>query len=383
MVGRTTLKESTITPEAEQFMAQALTLARRGLGRTDPNPMVGAVIVKNGIVVGRGYHRAVGEPHAEVEAIRDAGSQVRGAELFVTLEPCNHFGRTPPCTAAIIEAKIKRVWYGTADPNPGVRGGGAESLRKAGVEVVGPVKEEQCRRLNEVYLTHVTLQRPFVFLKLAMSLDGKIATRTGQSKWITSEASRKEVHKLRDRVSAVMVGLGTVLADDPALTTRIPGKKGRDPIRIIVDSALRTPAGAAVFNPDSSAGAIIGCRRNPPRGRRTKLEKGGAEIIPTNGDTRVDLGDLLQRLYQRGITSVLIEGGARLAWSALNAKVVDRCFFFYSPMIIGGMEAPTGVGGEGIDALDYAPRLVDVEMIRTGPDILVTGRVYYPGPTEG
>jgi diaminohydroxyphosphoribosylaminopyrimidine deaminase/5-amino-6-(5-phosphoribosylamino)uracil reductase len=222
-----------------------------------------------------------------------------------------------------------------------------------------------------------------VFLKLAMSLDGKIATRTGQSKWITSEASRKEVHKLRDRVSAVMVGVGTVLADDPALTTRIPGKKGRDPIRIIVDSALRTPADAAVFNPDSSAGVIIGCRRNPPRRRRTKLEKGGAEIIPTNGGTQVDLGDLLRRLYQRGITSVLIEGGATLAWSALNAKVVDRCLFFYSPMIIGGMEAPAGVGGEGIDALDDAPRLVDMEMIRTGPDILVTGRVYYPGLREG
>ncbi len=210
-------------------MALALRLARRGVGRTAPNPVVGAVLVKDGKVVGQGYHRAAGEPHAEVEAIRSAGSEARGAELFVTLEPCNHHGRTPPCTDAILEAGIGRVWYGMDDLNPGVRGGGARTLRDAGVEVIGHVIENRCRQINEVYLTNVTLHRPFVFLKLAMSLDGRIATKTGHSRWITCEASRRKVHRLRDRVSAIMVGIGTVIDDDPALTTRLPKGRGQRP----------------------------------------------------------------------------------------------------------------------------------------------------------
>ena len=371
-------KESKTPREAEKFMALALRLARRRLGRTSPNPVVGAVIVKEGKVVGEGYHRAAGEPHAEVEAIRAAGSEVRGSELFVTLEPCNHHGRTPPCTEAILEAGIRKVWYGMDDPNPGVRGGGAKTLRDAGVEVMGHVLESRCRRANEVYVTNVIQRRPFVFLKLAMSLDGRIATRTGDSRWITSEASREKVHRLRDRVSAIMTGVQTVLTDNPRLTTRLPRGGGHDPVRIIADSNLRTPLDAAIFNPHSTSGVIVATRKDPPSGPRSQLEKRGAKVLATSGLKQVDLCDLLLRLYRIGVTSVLIEGGARLAWGALSARVVDRCLFFYAPIIIGGEAAPSGVGGTGISTLAEAPRLDEVEFRRIGPDMLLNGRVLYP-----
>ncbi len=233
----------------------------------------------------------------------------------------------PPCTEAILEAGIRKVWYGTDDPNPGVRGGGAQFLAKAGVEVVGHVIESRCRRINEVYLTNISLRRPFVYLKLAMSLDGRIATKTGDSKWITSEASRKKVHRLRDRVSAIIVGVETVIADNPSLTTRLPRGGGRDPIRIVADSNLRTPLDALIFNPNSRAGVIIATKKDPPLDKKVELEKRGAKILQTAGTDKVDLKDLLSRLYASGITSVLIEGGAGLAWGALEAGVVDRCLF--------------------------------------------------------
>jgi len=373
---------SKIPPEAERYMSLALKLARRGLGRTSPNPAVGAVIVKNGTVVGKGYHRAAGFPHAEVEAIRSAGSDARGSELFVTLEPCNHHGRTPPCTKAILEAGIKKVYYGTDDPNPGVTGGGARLLQEAGIVVIGHVLENRCRRINEVYLTNITQKRPFVYLKLAMSLDGRIATKTGESQWITSEVSRRKVHRLRDRVSAIMVGVGTVLSDNPSLTTRLPDRKGRDPVRIIADSRLRTPPEATVIDSQSTAGCIIASTKNPTVRRRRLLEKHGAKVLTTKGIHKVDLQDLLSRLYAIGITSVLIEGGAGLAWGAIEAGIVDRCLFFYAPIIIGGLNAPSGIEGLGISKLEEAPRLVDVKAFRIGPDILLDGRVSYPGIQE-
>jgi diaminohydroxyphosphoribosylaminopyrimidine deaminase/5-amino-6-(5-phosphoribosylamino)uracil reductase len=371
-------KEFGIPREAEKHMSFALELARRAIGRTSPNPMVGAVIVKDGRVVGVGYHRAAGKAHAEVEAIRNAGSQTYGAELFVTLEPCNHHGRTPPCTEAIREAGIRRVWYGMDDPNPGVLGGGAKTLTEAGIAVVGHVLEQRCRRQNEVYLTNVRLRRPFVFLKLAMSLDGRIATRTGQSQWITSEQSRAKVHRLRDRVSAVMVGIGTVMADNPSLTTRLPRGRGKDAIRIVVDSRLRTPPDAAIFSSSSRSGVIVATTRKPPDDRRVSLEKRGAKVVRTTGTDSVDLANLLSHLYGTGITSILIEGGGGLAWGALKARIVDRCLFFYAPIIIGGESAPSGVEGMGITRLEEAPQLVDVRTSRIGPDILIEGRVLYP-----
>jgi diaminohydroxyphosphoribosylaminopyrimidine deaminase / 5-amino-6-(5-phosphoribosylamino)uracil reductase len=371
-----------VSHEAIKFMSRAIRMAQKGLGRTSPNPMVGAVVVKNGKIVGEGFHRALGEPHAEVDAIRAAGAQTEGAELFVTLEPCNHYGRTPPCTQAIMAAGIKKVYYGIDDPNPSVIGGGAEFLRKAGVEVVGQVLENRCRALNDMYLTNVTFKRPFVYLKLAMSLDGRVATRTGHSQWITSEQSRMRVHRLRDRVAAVMVGIKTVLADNPFLTTRLNGREGRDPVRIVADSNLRTPLEANIFNQMSPAGVIIATRRNPPSRLRARLEKKGCRVIETTSLDKVDLKDLLTNLYQIGITSLLIEGGAGLAWGALEARIVDRCMFFYAPIIIGGKSAPSGVSGAGIDRLEQAPRLVDMRSSRIGPDILVEGKVVYPGDQD-
>lgn len=359
-------------------MSLALKLARRGLGRTSPNPLVGAVIVKNGRVVGQGYHRAAGKPHAEVEAIRSAGSEARDAQLFVTLEPCNHHGRTPPCTEAIREVGIRTVYYGIDDPNPGVTGGGAKTLRKAGIEVIGPVLENRCRRQNEVYLTNISQRRPFVYLKLAMSLDGRIATRTGRSQWITSERARAKVHRLRDRVSAVMVGIGTVLADNPRLTARLPEGRGRNPIRIVVDSSLRTPPDAAILNSSGGGGIIIATSGEPPADRRLALERKGARVLTTAGSPRVDLRDLVARLFKIGITSILVEGGGSLAWGALDARIVDRCIFFYAPLIIGGESASPGVGGTGIARLEDAPRLFQVRTSRVGPDICIDGRVLYP-----
>jgi diaminohydroxyphosphoribosylaminopyrimidine deaminase/5-amino-6-(5-phosphoribosylamino)uracil reductase len=360
-------------------MALALELARKGWGRTEPNPMVGAIVVnKEGTIVGRGYHKAAGEPHAEVEALRQAGELARGADLYVNLEPCNHFGRTPPCVAAIMEAGIGKVIYGVEDPNPGVEGGGAEALRKAGVEVWGGVLVEECRTLNEVFFTHVTLKRPFVYLKLAMTLDGRIATRRGQSQWITSEESRARVHRLRNAVSAVMVGIGTVIADDPALTARPPEGEGRNPMRVVADSRLRTSLAAELLNEAAPGKVIIACAANPPSKKRKALEAKGASIIETSGKPRTDLVELCRTLYTQGVTSLMIEGGASLAWGALEAQIVDRCLFFYGPMMVGGVNAASGIGGLGAGTLEEAPRLVQVVTGEVGPDILVTGRVSYP-----
>lgn len=369
------------SPDAERFMTEALNLARKGWGRTGPNPMVGAVIVRRGTIVGVGYHKAAGEPHAEVEALNAAGALAHDADLYVNLEPCNHFGRTPPCTRALIEARIARVIYGADDPNPGVEGGGAEALRKAGVQVVGGVLAEECRTLNEVFFTHIVLKRPFVYLKLAMTLDGRIATRRGESKWITSEESRDRVHRLRDSVSAVMVGIGTLVADDPALTVRLPIGEGRNPIRVVADSRLKTPLAAEIFNPSSPGSVIIACAANPPTRKRAALEAKGATVIPTIGKPRVDLVDLCGRLYEAGVTSLLVEGGADLAWGCLEARIVDRCLFFYAPLMVGGANSRPGIAGLGAGRLDEAPRLTDVITGESGPDLFVTGRVAYPCAT--
>lgn len=253
-----------VSHEEPKFMSRAIKLARRGLGRTSPNPMVGAVVVKDGRIVGEGFHRAPGEPHAEVEAIRAAGIETQGAELFVTLEPCNHYGRTPPCTQAILAAGIKKVYYGIDDPNPSVIGGGAEFLRKAGMEVVGQILEHRCKALNEAYLTNVTLRRPYVYLKLAMSLDGRIATRSGHSQWITSEHSRMKAHRLRNRVCGIMVGIETILADNPFLTTRLKDRSGRDPGPCSSGFEFKDPTGRKYFQPDLSFWGHNCDPRQPP-----------------------------------------------------------------------------------------------------------------------
>ncbi|MCL6480003.1 MAG: bifunctional diaminohydroxyphosphoribosylaminopyrimidine deaminase/5-amino-6-(5-phosphoribosylamino)uracil reductase RibD, partial [Peptococcaceae bacterium] len=311
------------------YMQMALDLARQALGRTSPNPMVGAVLVKDGRVIGQGYHTRPGTPHAEIHALREAGERAAGATLYVTLEPCCHQGRTGPCTEAILAAGVKRVVAAMTDPNPLVSGRGLERLRRAGIEVTVGVMEEEARRLNEVFIKYITTRRPFVVLKTAMSLDGKIATRSGESQWITGPQARLAVHRLRDRYDAVLVGINTVLKDNPSLTTRIPQEDGRDPVRVIVDSLARTPPEARVITQQSSAPTIIAVTEKAPAQNLRRLERAGAQIVvvPGNGP-RVDLAGLMAELGRREITSVLVEGGGEIHASFLEARLVDKVIWF-------------------------------------------------------
>jgi len=354
-------------------MGRALELARRGLGRTSPNPAVGAVVVRDGAIVGEGYHRRAGEPHAERVALANAGEAARGARIYVTLEPCCHHGRTPPCTDAIVEAGIVSVIYALQDPDPRCAGRGEATLRAAGIDVLGGLMAEEAGRLLEGYIRHRRTGRPLVTVKLAMSLDGRIATRTGDSRWISGEQSRGIVHALRDHCDAVMVGVGTVLADDPALTTRdVPS--GRDALRVVVDSRARTPASARVIHGDSDAGCLIACTNAAPSDRVQALRDAGAEVpaLPERAG-HVDLGALMDELGARGALNVLIEGGGGLVAGALEAGVVDRMMLFYAPIVIGGEDAVAGVGGAGVARVADAPKLRDVTTRRVGDDLLVEG----------
>lgn len=354
-------------------MRRALELAERGLGRTSPNPAVGSVVVREGVIVGEGYHRRAGEPHAERIALGNAGEAARGADIYVTLEPCCHHGRTPPCTDAIIAAGIERVIYAMEDPDPRCAGGGEAALRAAGIEVEGGLLREDARNLLAGYIRHRLTGRPLVTVKLAMSLDGRIATRTGDSQWISGEQSRRIVHDMRNRCDAVMVGVATVLADDPALTTRnIPD--GRDALRVIVDSRARTPAEAQVVREEGDAGCLIACTKSALPDRVRVLRDAGAEVLmlPERAG-HVDLAALMDALGERGALSVLIEGGGELVAGALEVGVVDRMMLFYAPVIIGGREAVPGVGGRGAAEVADALRLHDVTTRRVGDDLLVEG----------
>ena len=331
--------------EDVRWMRRALRLAGRGRGRTSPNPMVGAVVVRRGRAIGEGYHRQVGGPHAEVWALREAGAAARGATLYVTLEPCSHHGRTPPCTDAIMQAGLARVVAGCVDPNPQVNGRGVRCLRGAGIEVEVGVMEAEARRLNEAYCKHIATGMPFVALKAAMSLDGKIATAAGESKWITGERARAAAHRLRARHDAVMVGVGTVLADDPELTVR--KSRGRTPLRVVVDSRARTPPRARLLTADERA-PVIAVTRQAPRARVRRLERAGAEVWVVGSQRgKVELKGLMRRLGTEGVQSVLVEGGGTLGAGALAAGLVDRVYFFISPRIIGGARALTPVEARG------------------------------------
>lgn len=356
-------------------MRRALALARRAAGRTSPNPLVGAVVVRDGRVVGEGYHRKAGTPHAEVHALRAAGALAQGATLYVTLEPCDHHGRTPPCTEAILAAGIRRVVTATIDPNPLVAGRGLERLRRAGVEVVTGVLEDEARELNEAFFKYITAGRPLVTYKYAMTLDGKAAARTGASRWISGPAARRLVHRLRAQADAVLVGVGTILADDPELTVR--DARGRDPVRVVVDSLLRTPPTARVVAAAARSGAPTWIATTPaaPAERRAALQAAGAEVLVLPArDGRVDLAALMAELGRREVTSVLLEGGPTLAAAALDAGLIDRVAAFVCPLLLGGAEAPGPVGGRGYATPDEAPRLEGVRLRRVGGDFLVTGR---------
>lgn len=354
------------------FMRMAVTLARKGLGRTGPNPPVGAVIVQSGVVVGRGYHRRAGEPHAEVIALAEAGDRARGATLYVTLEPCTHQGRTPPCCDALIRSGVRRVVVGARDPNPNVSGRGLELLAQHGLETQSGVEEAACAELIAAFRKHVTSGLPLVTLKLAASLDGRIATASGQSRWITGEAARRKVHQLRNEVDAVMVGAGTVIADDPLLTCRARG--GRDPLRIIVDGRLRVPLTARVLTTGSAARTLIATTRRDSRAL-APFERTGARVTVLRGHRGVfPIRSLLALLGKEGIMSVMIEGGATLAAAALREGVVDRLICFFAPKIIGGDGLPM-IGALGIRKLTGALQVSDMTLSRVGKDWMIRATV--------
>jgi len=361
------------------FMKMALDLAEKGRGFTSPNPMVGAVVVKDGKVAGKGYHEAAGKPHAEVNAIDDAKACAAGATLYVTLEPCNHFGKTPPCTEKIIESGIKRVVAAIRDPNPDVKGGGAELLRSKGVEVIFGICESEARRQNEVFFKYIKTKRPFVTVKCASTLDGKIASKTGDSKWVTGEESRQFVHQLRHFTDAIMVGIDTVKRDDPKLTTRLDGINGRNPVRIILDSRLSISEDAIVLQQNSGSDTMIivsdlvldvSLLR-----KKAKLEEKGIKIIvsPDKGNL-IDLDFLIGRLGSIGITSILIEGGSRVIASAFSAGIVDKILFFFAPRILGG-DGITICSGPGPALMSDSIPVKDVSIQRFGNDILIEGYI--------
>jgi len=354
-----------------KMMRRALALARRGLGRTSPNPAVGCVIVRNGEIVGEGWHRKAGTPHAEVHALCQAGDRARAADVYVTLEPCSHHGRTPPCAEALIKAGVARVFAGMKDPNPLVSGRGLAMLRQAGISVECGVLEEECRLLNEAFLKHVTTGLPFVILKSAMTLDGKTATASGDSKWITCEESRRYVHTLRSRVDAIMVGVGTVLADDPQLTCRMV--RGKDPHRIVVDSRLRTPPTAALFHLDSPAKTILATIERDPEKNAVIQGLAAETLLCEEEEGRVDLADLFRRLGARGVQSILLEGGRELVGAAVRKGLVDKYLLFYAPKIIAGGDGYGLCSGPGVERMGDALRLKATSVRRFAEDFLVIG----------
>lgn len=359
----------------QQYMQLALDLATKAEGRTCPNPPVGAVVVLNGEIVGSGFHPEAGEPHAEIFALQEAGEQAAGAGLYVTLEPCNHQGRTGPCTEAVIAAGISQVFVGTLDPNPQVAGKGVERLRQAGIAVTVGILEDKCRRLIAPFTKYVTTGLPLVTLKMAMTMDGQTATSTGDSQWISGTESRHYVHQLRDRSDAIMVGIGTVLADNPQLTTRLP-QSGQDPIRIIVDSNLQIPVSARVLTVDSKASAIIVTTDRADLRRISALEKFGNEIIVVpNKDGRVDLKVMLAELGRRNIQSILLEGGATLAAEAVRSEIVDRVAMFIAPIFLGGDDGAGVFSGVGCRKLSDAVKLQNTRVQKFGDDILIEGEI--------
>lgn len=358
----------------EKYMRLAMQLAGNAIGRTSPNPLVGAVIVKDNRVVGCGWHRKAGTPHAEVHALNQAGELAQGADVYVTLEPCAHYGKTPPCAKALVEAKVKNVYGGLLDVNPKVAGKGFKILEDAGIHVEYGFLQDELRKQNEVFFKWVEHKKPFVVLKAAMTLDGKIATATGQSKWITNETSRAYGYKLRDIYDGIMVGINTVIEDNPMLTARVDG--GKNPIRIVVDSSLKIDINANVVQ-DKSAKTIVATTDKADKDKILKLQAQNVDVIVVDKDEndKVDIEKLLNILGQQNICSILVEGGATLSGSFVAKKLVDKVYFFIAPKIIGGKEAKTPVAGTGILNLQEALTLKDIQIEKLEEDILIIGRV--------
>lgn len=364
----------------EDYMRRALELARQGAGYTNPNPMVGCVVVKEGRIISEGYHEKYGEFHAERNALTRCAEDPAGADLYVTLEPCCHYGKTPPCTEIIIEKKIARVFVGSLDSNPLVAGKGVKILRDAGIEVETGILEAECRRLNEVFYHYMETGLPFVVMKYAMSLDGKIACATGDSKWVTGEMARNHVHHLRKQYMGIMVGIGTVLADDPMLNCRVA--EGADPVRIVCDSHLRIPLESQLVRTAHEIPTIAACMKNAAESpglqeKIRRLQEAGVQIVPTEGAHGVNLKELMKYLGEQKIDSVLLEGGGTVNSSALSEGIVSKVYAYISGKLIGGMDAPTPVSGLGAARMSEAVHLKDMQIERLGEDFLISGYPVY------
>lgn len=357
----------------QDFMRLALEEARKGCGFVNPNPMVGAVIVKNGCVIGKGGHERYGGPHAERNAIADCSENLKDATLYVTLTPCCHFGKTPPCTEAILQNGIKRVVVGSHDPNPLAAEKSIEILRRHGVEVTTGVLKQECDALNAVFFHFIKTHTPYVVMKYAMTMDGKIATTSGKSKWITGEAARQKVHRDRSRYMSIMTGIGTVITDDPLLTCRIPG--GRDPVRIVCDTHLRIPLTSQIVKTADKTRTIIATNSSDVK-KQTRLNQAGCEILltPIKND-RIDLKVLMKRLGEMDIDSVFLEGGPQLNSAALESGIVNKVQVYIAPKLFGGQEAKTPIGGAGVDSPQAAWRLSRPVLTRFGEDILLESEV--------
>lgn len=364
--------------EKEEYMRRALELARKGEGHTSPNPMVGCVVVKDGRIISEGYHEKYGEFHAERNALTRCTEDTTGADLYVTLEPCCHQGKTPPCTDIIIEKKIARVFVGSMDSNPLVAGKGVQILRDHGIYVETGILEEECLKLNEVFYHYITAKTPFVVMKYAMTLDGKIACATGDSKWVTGEIARAQVHRMRGRYRGIMVGIGTVLADDPMLNCRVEG--GVDPVRIICDSNLHIPLESQIVKTASEIETIVACSQESLEAERKqekirKLKEAGIQLIGTEGAHGVNLVELMKKLGEQNIDSILLEGGGTLNASALEDGIVNKVYAYIAGKLIGGMDARSPVEGMGIDRMSDAITLKDMEIERLGDDFCIVGYV--------
>lgn len=354
------------------YMQLALDLAASAQGRTNPNPCVGAVLVKDGVIIGTGLHRKAGEPHAEVHAFNMAGEHAIGATLYVTLEPCSHYGKTPPCAKLVKESEVSRVVVAAMDPNPEVAGRGINLLREAGIEVEVGLLEEDALRLNERFIHNMLTNRPYVISKFAMTLDGKIAAHTGHSQWVTSEPARLQVHELRDRVDGILVGVGTVLADNPSLTTRLPYKKGKNPTRIILDSELKTPLNANVAD-TAEAKTIIVCSKEVDELKINQLKEKGVQILAVaKTDAGLDLDEVLRELFAIGITDILLEGGAEVNASFMRQGLIDKYLVYIAPKLLGGRLSKTPFAGVDVDHMTEAVELEFRSFEKIGPDLFIT-----------
>ena len=362
----------------EEYMRRALELARKGEGHTSPNPMVGCVVVKDGRIISEGYHEKYGEFHAERNALTRCTEDTAGADLYVTLEPCCYQGKTPPCTDIIIEKKIARVFVGSMDSNPLVAGKGVQILRDHGIYVETGILDAECRKLNEVFYHYIATKTPFVVMKYAMTLDGKIACATGDSKWVTGEIARTQVHRMRGRYRGIMVGIGTVLADDPMLNCRVEG--GVDPVRIICDSNLHIPTESQIVKTASDIETIVACSQEALESERKqekirRLREAGIQIIGTEGAHGVNLVELMKKLGEQNIDSILLEGGGTLNASALEDGIVNKVYAYIAGKLIGGMDARSPVEGMGIDRMADAITLQNMEIEKLGDDFCIVGYV--------